>query len=194
MLNTDVAVIPFAVFSFSLNIYVFQIQGFAYGIMSILALLAYSCEMPMNQSKVSYLMYIIFFRGKSFKNKNSIIHFSKLAIAVTKCTRGCGVELTRNNNQKMSMWTELFLVGYRFTPAPAHSVVSSNCFVSLIYSLSHLPTIFNKLVFIFNFRRYSIVNLSFLMAIMRWITCQTSNWNERIELIRNCCCFRCQTI
>lgn len=46
-------------------IYYTQIQGFAYGIMSILALLAHDCEVPMKQSKVSYLMYIIFFRGKS---------------------------------------------------------------------------------------------------------------------------------
>lgn len=42
----------------------FQIQGFAYGIMSILALLAHDCQIPMRQSKIAYLIYIIFFRVK----------------------------------------------------------------------------------------------------------------------------------
>ncbi|XP_055325191.1 uncharacterized protein LOC129579287 [Sitodiplosis mosellana] len=40
------------------------IQGFAYGIMSILALLAHDCQLPMRQSKIPYLMYIIFFRDQ----------------------------------------------------------------------------------------------------------------------------------
>ncbi|XP_031631458.1 uncharacterized protein LOC116345877 isoform X2 [Contarinia nasturtii] len=40
------------------------IQGFAYGIMSILALLAHDCQLPMTQSRVPYLMYIIFFRDQ----------------------------------------------------------------------------------------------------------------------------------
>lgn len=49
-------------FFFSILFFV-QIQGFVYGILSILALLAHDCQISMRQSKLSYLMYIIFFRG-----------------------------------------------------------------------------------------------------------------------------------
>lgn len=40
-----------------------QVQGFIYGILSILALLAHNCQLSMRQYKISYLMYIIYFRG-----------------------------------------------------------------------------------------------------------------------------------
>lgn len=59
-----------------------QIQGFAYGVFSILALLAHGCRITMRQNRITYLMYIIFFRGNWFdlqtnthpnKNKKLIV-------------------------------------------------------------------------------------------------------------------------
>lgn len=40
-----------------------QVQGFIYGVLSILALLAHNCQLSMRQYKLSYLMYVIYFRG-----------------------------------------------------------------------------------------------------------------------------------
>lgn len=42
----------------------FQIQGLVYATMAFLALLAHNCRVSMADTKLNYLMYIIFFRGK----------------------------------------------------------------------------------------------------------------------------------